>query len=139
MALAGSIFLICAIPYLMLAYTFFLIPYLSYLFGKHTAQQKAIQTLALVIVPWLIPAAALVLIAARIIWVLGGITVIILFSIVSWLAWLNSLFPFGRVFRAWFRAAFWVLARIRRFLRQIGLAQFLFGGPLMRLPRISQT
>lgn len=138
MSLASSIFLICSIPYFMLAYTFFLIPYTAYMFRKHPYQEKVMQTLAFLLAPFLIPFGGVLLVGWGIAGIIGGLLVVILFSIISWLAWLNRLFPFGRVFKAWFNAAYWVLIKIRKFLSMIGVKRILFGVPLSRFGRFQQ-
>jgi hypothetical protein len=132
MSLAGSLFLICAIPYLFLAYTFFLIPYVFYLLGKHTREEKVMQTFSLILAPLMIPFGIILWIGWGIMSILGGILVVILFSMTSWFAWLYSRFPFGKVFKAWFAAAYWVLKKVRELLERLGVKKLFFGIPLSR-------
>ena len=65
--------------------------------------------------------------------ILAGILVVFLFAWVAWLAWLNARFPFGTVFKAWFKAANWLLQKVQDLLELLGVNKLLFGIPVRSL------
>ena len=99
--LARLIYSILAGFYLIFAYSFFTLPYLFYLFSNQPFSAKVLRTFSFALTPLLLPLGAVLWISWKLFIILAGILVVFLFSWVAWLAWLNSRFPFGTVFKAW--------------------------------------
>lgn len=117
--------------YLIFAYSFFTLPFLAYVFVEtHTFQEKVLRTISFVLTPVILPVLALLWIGWGLMSVFGGVFVLMLFAGISWLAWLNAHFPFGKAFKAWFKAANWVLQKVQDFLELIGVKKLFFGVPL---------
>jgi len=131
--LAGSILLILAGFYLIFAYSFFVLPYLFYLLSQQPWSAKVMRTVSFALTPLLLPVGALLWISWKLLSILAGILVVFLFAWVAWLAWLNAHFPFGMVFKAWFKAAIWLLQKMQDLLELLGVKKLLFGIPVRSL------
>jgi|GEM_PF-2024340 len=139
MWLAFQLFPIFAGFYLIFAYAFFLPPYIVYLFGDKPFQDKLMRTISYALTPLCLPFMAIAGVGWGLVSVVGGVIVVFLFTWVSLLVWVNARFPFGKVFKAWFKAANWVLQKVQGFLELMGVKKLFFGVPLSNWEPIKQA
>jgi hypothetical protein len=88
------------------------------------------RTISSILIPPFVPFLGLVWIFWYLLSILGGVLAVIAFAQVAWLVWLNSRFPLGKVFRAWFNAANWILQKTQELLELLGVKKLLFGIPI---------
>ena len=116
------VFQIFLVFYLLFFYAFLAPALLGFIIEKHAVSQKGLQVLAFVAAPLLLPfgLAAVLMIA---ILVLG-------FMLCAFpIYWLKTHFPFGKVFKAWYRISTNLLTRIRGPLEALLGLNFLASKP----------
>ncbi len=137
--LAFQIFQILAGFYLIFAYFFFLLPYLSFLLGDKPFQDKLMRTFSFFLTPFFLPLMAIGWVGWGLVSVVGGVVLVFLFTWVSLLAWVSARFPFGKAFKTWFKAANWVLQKVQGFLELMGIKKLFFGAALSDWEPIKQS
>lgn len=107
--------------YLIFVYPFFFMPYLAYILGKNSPQEKFLRTLAFLLTPFLLPLMAALWISWKLVQVLFSVFVIFLFAVISILLWLNGRFPVGKLITKWFNAANWIMRSVQDLMGLLGL------------------
>lgn len=106
--------------YLIFVYPFFLMPYLAYILGKNSLQEKFLRTLAFLLTSFLLPLMAVLWMSWKLVQVLSSVFVIFLLAVVSILLWLNGRFPVGKLITKWFDAANWIMRNVQDLLGLLG-------------------
>jgi hypothetical protein len=107
--------------YLTFVYPFFLIPYLAYILGKNSAQEKFLRTLAFLLTPFLLPLMAVLWVSWKLVQVLFSVFVIFVLAVISILLWLNGRFSTGKLITKWFNAANWIMRSVQDLMGLLGL------------------
>lgn len=107
--------------YLIFVYPFFFLPYLAYMLGKNSPQEKFLRTFAFLITPFVLPLMAVLWASWKLMQVLFSVFVISLFAVISILLWLNARFPVGQLITKWFNVANWIMDSVEDLLGLLGL------------------
>lgn len=117
-------------------YLLSLLALIPYLFGQHAGIDKVFYIFGYLFGPIILPVGLGLYFGWKLLSILFGMVVLILFSIVSWFYCLYAHLPFGGGTKGLLKITGFLLEKIRAFMERLGIKQLFAGSPPRQLKPI---